>query len=146
MAPRRKGEDGLTLQEGLFVEHYLACNCNGTEAARRAGYAGADLTLAVQANRLLSRAKVQEALEKRRLTIEMSANEVLAELAKVGRLDVMLPGMAGPKVRALEVLARAHGLLDLSTRELPKTKADLIAMAQREIRRVDGAPSDKLPN
>ncbi len=35
MSARRKGREGLSIQEALFVEAYLACNCNGTEAARR---------------------------------------------------------------------------------------------------------------
>lgn len=53
----------LSSKESAFVD---AFDGNGTAACRKAGYAGNDQTLAVQASRLLRKPKVREAIEERR--------------------------------------------------------------------------------
>ena len=63
----------------------LPANCNGTEAARRAGYKGDGNTLKVQASRLLTRPHVQAALHERRHAIEMDATETLQRLSEIAR-------------------------------------------------------------
>lgn len=73
----------LTKRRRLFIEEYLEC-WNGSEAARRAGYAHAG----VQACRLLKNAKIQEAINDRLAEKCMSADEVLTRLAKMARGDI----------------------------------------------------------
>lgn len=53
----------LSAKEQAFVDAY---DGNGTAACRAAGYKGSDAVLATQASRLLRKAKVRDALEKRR--------------------------------------------------------------------------------
>ncbi len=88
MSARRKDWEALSIQEGLFVEAYLACNCNGTEAARRAGYKGDKATLKVQAHRLLTRANVRDALDARRRQHAIDAYETLQRLTDHARASM----------------------------------------------------------
>jgi phage terminase small subunit len=76
--------DELSVKEQLFVNAYLGeALGNGTKSARIAGYQGDDSTLAVQAVKLLRKAKItgaiQSELDKRKVTSE----NVLAELASI---------------------------------------------------------------
>jgi len=81
----------LTNKRRVFVEEYLRC-WNGTEAARRAGYAYPEQ----EAYRLLRNAEVVEAVADRIREKAMSADEVLAHLADIARFDAgLLMGKAG---------------------------------------------------
>ena len=73
----------LTKRRKLFIEEYLEC-WNGTEAARRAGYAHPG----VQACRLLKDARIQQAINDRLAEKCMSADEVLLRLADMARSDI----------------------------------------------------------
>ncbi len=79
----------LTLKQARFVEEYLL-DLNGKQAAIRVGYSSK--TAEVQASRLLKNAKVQEALEAairaRSKRTEVTADRVVAELAKIGFTNV----------------------------------------------------------
>ena len=72
----------LTDRRRLFVEEYLHC-WNGSEAARRAGYAHPGQ----EAYRLLKNAEISEAIAERIKEKAMSADEVLAHLADIARFD-----------------------------------------------------------
>jgi len=75
----------------VFVEEYLRC-WNGTEAARRAGYAWPRR----EASRLLSNVDIREIVEGRIREKAMSADEVLVHLADIARFDAgLLLGKAG---------------------------------------------------
>ena len=71
----------LTTKQKAFVEAYLE-TFNGTQAARRAKYKGDDNTLAVVAYENLRKPKIREAIDDRLSEMAMSANEVLARLAR----------------------------------------------------------------
>lgn len=75
----------LNKKQELFVQEYLV-DLNGKQAAIRAGYS--PKTAEVQASRLLSLAKVAEAVSKaqakRSERTEITADQVLQELAKIG--------------------------------------------------------------
>lgn len=73
----------LTKRRKLFIEEYLEC-WNGSEAARRAGYAHPG----VEACRLLKNAEIQEAINDRLAEKCMSADEVLLRLADMARGDI----------------------------------------------------------
>ena len=79
----------LTARQRRFVAEYLACG-NATEAARRAGYSAK--TAHAQGSRLLKNAEVRAALEKKteRLEekLELSAERVLTELARIAFMDI----------------------------------------------------------
>lgn len=73
----------LSPKQLSFVEHYLACGFNASEAARRAGYSAK--TAQEQGSRLLSNVIVKALVEKRLGEAAMTADEVLARLADQAR-------------------------------------------------------------
>lgn len=113
MADDKPTENKLTLKQQLFAEAYLETS-NATESARRAGYRGDDNTLRQVACENLTKPNITDYIDARIKPVlrraKMSADEVLTELALVAQTPLS-PKYAGPKVRALEILARHHGLL-----------------------------------
>ena len=105
---RPKGKrDGLTEREKRFVAEYVASG-NATGAARAAGYAE---SCAMQYGaRLTKKPDVAAAIEAARSRtlqrLQVKADDVLAELAKVA-FDAELSAF---KVRALELLGKHHQL------------------------------------
>jgi phage terminase small subunit len=79
----------LTEKQSRFIDAYLL-EPDGTKAAIAAGYS--EKSAAVEANRLLKNAKVREALDEARKAIQgrtgVTADRVIAELAKVGFADI----------------------------------------------------------
>jgi phage terminase small subunit len=79
----------LTPKQQRFVEEYLL-DLNGKQAALRCGYA--EGSAEVQASRLLSNAKVAEAVEiamlERSARTKITQDMVLSELAKIGFADI----------------------------------------------------------
>ena len=76
----------LTPKQQKFVDHYLELG-NATEAARRAGYAGSALTLAVTGAQNLIKHNIQEAIAARQKDTQAkrraSADDVLDFLSTV---------------------------------------------------------------
>jgi len=83
--PPMSPKDGITPQQRLFVHEYLI-DLNGKQAAIRAGYS--EKTAESQASRLLRKVKVKDsiekALEKRTAKLDITAERVLQEFAKIG--------------------------------------------------------------
>lgn len=77
----------LTGKQQLFVDEYLKC-WNATEAARRAGYAGGDNTLAVTGYDNLRNPKISDIIQRRLQESAMSADEVLRRLSDMARADI----------------------------------------------------------
>jgi phage terminase small subunit len=103
----------LTLKQKLFVEAYLGRAAgNATEAARVAGYAGDDATLAQVGHENLRKPEISAAVQCRVSQASMETQEILLELSRVARMDTSTPGGLASKVRALEVLAKIQGLLN----------------------------------
>lgn len=119
----------LTFKERAFADAYLGpAKGNGTDAAAMAGYAATKRhTLAVQGSRLLTKANVRAYMDAALKARAASVGQVLAELTDVALGDpaktaLVLSGEFGPvgyefplrgadKVKALELLAKYHGLL-----------------------------------
>jgi len=82
-------KDKLTPKQSRFVEEYLV-DLNQTQSAIRAGYS--EKTAAEQASRLLTKAKVQAAVQelmaKRSGRTQIMADNVVTELAKIGFADI----------------------------------------------------------
>jgi phage terminase small subunit len=83
----------LSERERRFIEAYMGPAAgNGTEAARLAGYTGTPKVLAVQATRLLSKAKVQAEIAARQQArcekADIDVARVVKELARIGLSDV----------------------------------------------------------
>jgi hypothetical protein len=76
------------LRETLFAQFYVLCNCSGVEAARRAGYGGDTATLAVQASRLLRRAKVRDILAEQRRLLAMDHREAIQRMSEMARASM----------------------------------------------------------
>ena len=100
----------LTLKQKLFVEAYIGpARGNGKEAARRAGYAGSDATLAQVAAENLRRPQILALINSRVEEVAMTADEILAELASIAKLPCPGPD-ASHKLKALELLGKHYGL------------------------------------
>lgn len=78
----------LTNKQKAFVEAYLANGFNGVKAARAAGYAGNENTLAVVASENLRKPKIAALIDERMKAMAMSADEALARLSMQARGDV----------------------------------------------------------
>jgi len=74
----------LTGKQALFVEEYLKC-LNKTEAARRAGYDGNDVTLGAIGYENFKKPQIEEAIKQRLAEVAMSSDEVLKRLAEHAR-------------------------------------------------------------
>jgi hypothetical protein len=129
----------LTHKQRLFVETYLGLAAgNGTEAARLAGYRGSEATLAQVAHENLRKPEIAAELQRRVEKTAMPADEVLAELSRVARMDARIPGAAAPKVRALEILAKIHGLtserlqISMDRGQLERSLDELIEQLMRQ--------------
>lgn len=119
--PSSDGGRPLTPKEARFVEEYLV-DVNGSAAAARAGYS--KKTGYVVASRLLKKVQVQRALkaaiEARSKRTQVTADQVLAELAIIGFSDIRhlvdakgallsvadLPDSVARSVSSVEVIRR----------------------------------------
>lgn len=75
---------GLNFKQRVFVEHYLQA-WNATDAARRAGYKGNDITLASVGYENLRKPQIAEAIERRLAELQMGADEVIQRLSEHAR-------------------------------------------------------------
>ena len=75
----------MTGKQTAFVEHWIATRYNGTQAARLAGYAGDDNTLAHMASHNLRIPKIQAAIQ-----AKLSGHGASAELVVKELLDIAL--------------------------------------------------------
>ena len=78
---------GLTNKQRLFIDAYLEC-FNATEAARRAGYRGNNVTLGAVGYENLNKPQIALHIKKRLSESAMSADEALSRLAEMARSDM----------------------------------------------------------
>jgi phage terminase small subunit len=110
-AASRPEPETLDLRERLFTLAYVGpCKGNGTQAALEAGYGPSPAAAAVQATRLLSRAKVRQELERllgkaERATIADATerDELLTRIMRAGAVSVK------ERIRAIQELNRCSG-------------------------------------
>lgn len=91
-----------------FLANYILLAGNGVQAVYAAGYKQGYDSACVTASRLLRNAKVSQELEKHVLKAQMSADDVLTELADVAQIETKLDG--NQKLKALELLGKFHKL------------------------------------
>lgn len=85
-AAKKDKEKPLTVREERFVEHYFGDSAgNGTDAARKGGYAGNDNVLAVTASRLLRKPKIQRLVQARLDQATMPLEHILKILGEQAR-------------------------------------------------------------
>lgn len=119
----------MTPKQQRFVQEYLK-DLNGTQAAIRAGYAESGAH--VEAARLLKNAKVAAAIaagqQERAEKVGVTAERVLAELAKIGFSDVrrlFTPGGCLVPVPELDdEAAAAVASVEVVTRKVPGGDSD----------------------
>ena len=99
----------LTPKQRAFVEHYLACGFNATEAAKRAGYS--EKTANEQGSRLLANVSIRAAVDARLEKLGMGSDEVLARLAAQARAT--MDDFIGSMDRIDLDRARARGVMQL---------------------------------
>lgn len=132
----------LTPKQQAFVDAYAG---NGVEAARAAGYAGDDATLATSASRLLKHAEVSAAIARRNVVVEKAREEALEQAGRIATraerqafwTKVMLDTdeEMGARLKASELLGKSQA--DFKERlELDATQSfvTLLAEAQRRER------------
>jgi len=78
---------GLSNKQRAFIEEYLI-DFNATQAAKRAGYAGNDATLASVGSENLRKPEISKVIETRLQEKQMSADEALQLLADMARGDL----------------------------------------------------------
>lgn len=78
----------FTDKQKVFIDKYFECKFNATEAARQAGYKGNYATLRSIGSENLTKPNIKEEIALRMSDYAMSANEALAELAEIARLDI----------------------------------------------------------
>lgn len=105
----RSKPSGQDERRRRFVEQYVI-HFNAARAAREAGFSVRSAS--TLGERLLREPAIQEAVVRARSAqskrAKMTADEVIEELSDVARMETR----NGTKVRALEVMARHHGLLN----------------------------------
>lgn len=108
-----------------FVEEYIV-SMNATQAAKKAGYAGTDVVLAVTGSQLLRNPKVLERLEKHLAQYTMSANEVLIHLTDIARGDFayVLNTQGGIDPLHAAQMGKSHLIKRFKTKTTITTKAD----------------------
>lgn len=136
---------GLTPKQRRFVEQYLV-DLNGKQAAIRTGYS--PKTAEVQASRLLSKAKVRAEVAKRQGKIseklEVSAESIKAELAKIGfanMADYMRAGADGDPYLDFSKLTRdqAAALQEVTVEDYTEGRGE----DARDVKRVKFKLADK---
>ena len=130
----------LTPKQRRFVEAYVGpAKGNATEAARQAGYAGNDVTLAAVGHENLRKPQIAEAVEERleKALADFSADEVVRH---VGKIAFSPKERTGDRLRGLELLGKYHALwTDVhAVRDLPRDPARLREIIQTEVVRVLG--------
>lgn len=83
--PALTTEEKLSPREKAFVDHYMACGFNASEAARRTSPDAADSSARQRGYVLAHRPHVKAEIEKRMQSEAMSADETLARLTHIGR-------------------------------------------------------------
>lgn len=108
----------LTPKQQRFIEAYIANGQNGVEAAIAAGYKGNNATLRSISSENLTKPNIKAAIEKRLAPVlksfKMSADEVLEELGKLGKLEwselPIIDAKPADKLKALDMAMKFHGL------------------------------------
>lgn len=77
----------FTALQGAFIDYYVL-TMNGTKAARLAGYKGNDATLAAVAYENLRKPHIRAEIDRRFQQRAMGADEVLARLGDIARIDM----------------------------------------------------------
>lgn len=105
-------KNSLNEKQQRFVEAYLD-SMNGTQAVLAAGYNMKDGAAAAHASRMLKTAKIQNALrearEARQSKLSVTASWVLEQIAMIAQDQEL---SARDRLKALEMLAKHHGLLE----------------------------------
>ncbi len=100
----------LAPRQRKFAHEYVKNGFNGVQAVLAAGYQMGYNAACVQSSRLLRKAKIEMAVEEHIKKAKMSADEVLEELSQVAKSETQIDG--NQKMKALEMLAKAHNLVD----------------------------------
>ncbi len=100
----------LAPRQRKFAHEYVKNGFNGVQAVLAAGYQMGYNAACVQSSRLLRKAKIEMAVEEHIKKSKMSADEVIEELSSVAKSDTSISEQS--KMKALEMLAKAHNLVD----------------------------------
>ena len=81
----QKKKPRLTNKQRAFVEAYLECGMNATEAARRAGYQGNGNSLRAIGSQNLAKLNIRELIDARLKEMAMSADEVVSGIEDIAK-------------------------------------------------------------
>lgn len=125
----------LTPKQLAFVNHFIETK-NGTQAAKLAGYAGNDVTLAVVAYENLRKPQIVSALNARLQAFQIGADEVLAELGQIARFPLEKcgtedsPVKTTDKLKALDMAGKYLQLWDKPQQEASLTPESIELIGQ----------------
>lgn len=128
----------LNDQQMRFVTEYLK-DCNGKQAAIRAGYA--PRSAEVQASRLLSLDKVQNEIKARQTELrkrEESVSERIRRRLWEESEDYSEFASHSARIRALEILAKIYGEFELDNKQKGEAAAAMLQVAFRKPGDADG--------
>ena len=128
----------LNDQQMRFVTEYLK-DCNGKQAAIRAGYA--PRSAEVHASRLLSLDKVQNEIRARQTELrkrEESVSERIRRRLWEESEDYSEFASHSARIRALEILAKIYGEFELDNKQKGEAAAAMLQVAFRKPGDADG--------
>jgi hypothetical protein len=116
----RQQRAGLSRKQQRFIDEYVASNGNGTDAARRAGYASkrkdrtskqAQDVLAAQAYENLRKPRIIAGIreELARIDVDITPGRVQRRLHEISH-EAQAAGQFGPAVRSEELLGKSIGM------------------------------------
>ena len=102
----------LTAKQEAFCREWIL-DCNGTKAALRAGYSPRSANTVASQNMAKRNIcdRVQELITERDERVSVDADWVLSRLAAEATLAGADPGNSQNRIKALELLAKHHGML-----------------------------------
>ncbi len=106
-----------------FASEYVKNGFNATAAVYAAGYKQGYDAARVTGSRLLTKTNVQQMVDDHIKKSKMSADEVLEELASVAKEPAQISEQS--KMKALEMLAKAHNLVDKRAEQPRESNRDI---------------------
>ena len=123
-----------------FAAKYIETGCNGLQSAIQCGFTDNPNSAKTIASRLLTYVYVQDRIKEHMDKVDLTAQEVIDELAKVVRSDVKV----GPseKMKALEMAGKHFKLFDRAGEE-PRSESNLLNAKDIYISSMKGKVSEE---
>ncbi len=119
----------MRAQHRKFANEYIANGFIGVQAVYAAGYKLGYDSACVRASLLLRNIKVAKMIDDHINKSKMSADEVVEELSAIAKTSTKIDG--NQKLKALEMLAKAHNIIDRNKEPAQPNRDDQMNSAKR---------------